>query len=923
MGTTQVELLKALAKEIRDEHSVGANTATRVGTLLYALAERSYSLDDVANEYLNKIEPDTANELITFLKGVAFGTTYGITEEGAATLSKLGIGNSVLSFVDGKSKLVVDEIEVLVKAIFEELQIERTTYVGGSFMASHAGIICTGVEDISSNSTVTAYKCSFKSSEDNVTIESGFSEGSLAYCKEFGTSPTQYYWRKVIEVGADYITLSNISGEYDSSSTAPLAGDDIVARGHATDAELQNVIEIASVGTGSPSIVLYQGVDDFTTIDKDVLSFSFVDGELKFASYGDAHIGARDSSTGLFFDSVTKEMDIKANKISFTSTTTGEDVLVEDALSDVQESVDKKTFSSVNLLDDSSGEFTKTNGHSVLLKTNAYFTKGETYTFAFDFVSTTAESYPLAYLKFFLYGVDEGSGESESKYNEFSIEVESLTNEGKRYTGSFTSAYNQDCPTLCTNYNSSLGGADTITINDPMLVVGNSIDSSWSASNNDSKDDIQTAIGDIQIGGANLYSTQQSIQIIGTGSITARTSSGFTLTSSTNPCTFRVKNLIDKTGYYTVSFYASSSTVSQIAVDICDEEQKTYTISSAPIKIEHTVNVTQYTSSSYHFCDIRLDGVGDVVVSDFMFENGTKASSFRLNETDQENSVIRTFFGGDITDDYINDLKDNSAIAPFVFDTTSGMAYLANAIVSKLAVDSALVDLVVVKILKAINSSGTTLTTINADDDGKMILYNSSGTKRLELYPSDSADEAGIKIYTSTGDLNAVISTSGINIPEYNSWTANNLIYITDLYGGSGSSELGVGDMRWSYLPEEWQDSEYAGSGFTFTHELISYEYSTINADYLSYNGVCVRKNGDAPSNEVIIDEYLDSLSIDDGTSSSITQALTYKAHGFYIKGIAAQYAGTLAGTPYYKRTFYKYINGELTEETEINSLLQ
>ena len=46
------------------------------------------TIQDAARTYLSNIEPDTANELITFLKGIAFGDgTYGINGAGNGTLN--------------------------------------------------------------------------------------------------------------------------------------------------------------------------------------------------------------------------------------------------------------------------------------------------------------------------------------------------------------------------------------------------------------------------------------------------------------------------------------------------------------------------------------------------------------------------------------------------------------------------------------------------------------------------------------------------------------------------------------------------------------------------------------------------------------------------------------------------------------------
>ena len=64
------EILRQLAKQVRDEHRMGANTATRVGSLLLALVDAGVDNEELKKLFLSKTSPDTSQKLITFLEGL-------------------------------------------------------------------------------------------------------------------------------------------------------------------------------------------------------------------------------------------------------------------------------------------------------------------------------------------------------------------------------------------------------------------------------------------------------------------------------------------------------------------------------------------------------------------------------------------------------------------------------------------------------------------------------------------------------------------------------------------------------------------------------------------------------------------------------------------------------------------------------------
>lgn len=235
------------------------------------------------NEFINKRNPDIANELITFLKGLLVG--------------KNGSGWTVLE--DGTTQAVVDRLYVKIKAVFDELEVKKKTHVGGEQIISPAGMKCVRVEELDES-----YRCFFLSEVDGVTINNEFTVGTLALAQEFnikeGTShnvSNRYYWREVTGVGSDYIDLSKTNADKDSD--VPAAGDDIIGLGHLTDITRQAAIILSSVNETSPSIIFYQSINSFSLAGKEVIGLGFdkSTGHAYINVYGDAYIGAKDEST--------------------------------------------------------------------------------------------------------------------------------------------------------------------------------------------------------------------------------------------------------------------------------------------------------------------------------------------------------------------------------------------------------------------------------------------------------------------------------------------------------------------------------------------------------------------------------------------------------------------------------------------------
>ncbi len=295
--------------------------------------------------FLRKNIADIANEIITFLKGLLIG--------------KNGSGITVLE--NGMSQAVVDYLYVKVKAVFDELEVKKKTYVGGEQVISHAGMKCNRVDELDD-----VYRCYFKEEEDGIEIENQFTPGSLAIAQECNIKTgvshhvgNRYYWRLVTAVGENYIDLSKTVCDPNVENDVPVAGDDIVGLGHKTDMTRQAAIILSSVNEVSPSIIMYQGINDFTLTGKDVISFDFdkSTGKARMKVYGDTYIGDKDRTTYMEYTQ-DKGVDIKG-MFHIEQGSTGwrnmeglpdEIQAAADLAQKAQDAIDNAAVGSVNLL---------------------------------------------------------------------------------------------------------------------------------------------------------------------------------------------------------------------------------------------------------------------------------------------------------------------------------------------------------------------------------------------------------------------------------------------------------------------------------------------------------------------------------------------------------------------------------------------
>lgn len=210
--------------------------------------------------FLNKYG-DTAEGRIDFKNGLQGGTIFRSGWDGqGASLYPFGT----------KWNLELDNLFVRGNMTVNELTVNEIKAVGGDLLVTLGDMKCTKVETLADG-----YKCYFDTEDGTKYNE--FVVNDMAICQQFDGKNVRRYWRKVNEVGRDYIVLSKDVCEPNSSE--PGEGDTILQLGHMYEAdpdynlqmdERRNAIYISAKGMNAPRLTFYKGIDEFTLADDPV-----------------------------------------------------------------------------------------------------------------------------------------------------------------------------------------------------------------------------------------------------------------------------------------------------------------------------------------------------------------------------------------------------------------------------------------------------------------------------------------------------------------------------------------------------------------------------------------------------------------------------------------------------------------------------
>lgn len=306
-----------------------------------------FSAKAVDEQRLNKTKDDTVKGTITWEKLQKFFSGLIVGNSNNEN------GGSWTPDAEGRSHLITDYLEVRMKAIFEELVINKISTIGGKEIISPAGgVVAHKVEEVTvtyNNVSQKAYRCYFLAEQEGDAVDNDFAVGDQVRSESFNVRKGTYhkdgnhfYWRLVIGRDEDPVELEGKKYHYidlsdtdcATASDVPAKGDVLNQCGNRTDVERQNCLIFSAVDTYSPSISLYHGINSYSFANREYVEY----GENKqnnkafFNVYGDMYVGDRptkengyEGSSYIRYDSSTKQLSVKG-KISAKSTVDGKEL---------------------------------------------------------------------------------------------------------------------------------------------------------------------------------------------------------------------------------------------------------------------------------------------------------------------------------------------------------------------------------------------------------------------------------------------------------------------------------------------------------------------------------------------------------------------------------------------------------------------
>lgn len=269
--TESVEPTQSDIKQIVDSVKNSISFGSSVGS-------NKFNASTTDKLYLSKLKDDTAQGLITFLKGLKSqdvikainGMSLGngesyvngngdakltdvvvdrIHDKNSTPSDRVIIGAQGFDFYmgdDGKSHLYVDYLTARTRMFASSVEIRKVSYSGGTTIFSNAGSQIAKVSHIwdAAKEKVIAYKCYAVADDGTTKTMNWWHVGMMALCQTFNVKAgeleklaNRYYWRMVVGVGQekldgklyDYVILSNVKEFQGNILTIPTYSDKTLA----------------------------------------------------------------------------------------------------------------------------------------------------------------------------------------------------------------------------------------------------------------------------------------------------------------------------------------------------------------------------------------------------------------------------------------------------------------------------------------------------------------------------------------------------------------------------------------------------------------------------------------------------------------------------------------------------------------------
>ena len=276
-----------------------------------------------SKHFISKINDDIANGTITFQKVQKFvqglflgnGNDYSIDGSGNAILSSVIVnllksldfneaeqsGFAIKQRSDGKFQMLLTDLIVWGKAIFNTLLIRELSYVGGNIVLSPAAGKISYIKEVFSETTneLIGWKCYLLADDGTTATINSFKVDDQVRCKTFNIKAGVYenvsnkdYWRLVTKVSTENEAITDSEGHelYDGKKFAwiqiakdncmegsdiPAAGDTIVLMGNRRDTSRQHLLMLETEGDSAPKFTMYRGINSYSLEKKSIFDVGF------------------------------------------------------------------------------------------------------------------------------------------------------------------------------------------------------------------------------------------------------------------------------------------------------------------------------------------------------------------------------------------------------------------------------------------------------------------------------------------------------------------------------------------------------------------------------------------------------------------------------------------------------------------------
>lgn len=276
-----------------------------------------------SKHFISKINDDIAKGTVTwekvqkFLNGFRLGNgkDYSIDSNGNAILSSVLVnllksldfneaeqsGFAIKQRSDGKYQMLLTDLIVWGKAIFNTLLIRELSYVGGNIVLSPSAGKISYIKEVYSETTneLIGWKCYLLADDGTTATINSFKVEDQVRCKTFNIQAGVYenvsnkdYWRLVTKVSTENEVITDDEGHelYDGKkfawiqiakdncmegSDSPAAGDTIVLMGNRSDKTRQHLLMMETEGDSAPKFTMYRGINSYSLKNKAIFDVGF------------------------------------------------------------------------------------------------------------------------------------------------------------------------------------------------------------------------------------------------------------------------------------------------------------------------------------------------------------------------------------------------------------------------------------------------------------------------------------------------------------------------------------------------------------------------------------------------------------------------------------------------------------------------